>query len=74
MAPRCSTFCADKTKFPYKTDKRSVYINGFKRCDVCCLSIDVTGSVRTRCPCCGTIMRTKPRKKMDKNRDDSKRY
>lgn len=76
MAPVCTTLCttADKVKFPYKTDKRAVYINGFKRCHVCSISIVGVGTVLDRCPCCQNKLRTRPRKKMDKNRDDSKRY
>jgi len=65
-----STFCkgvcaAYKTNKFIKFPRGSAYENGAKYCSYCSIFMRYVGN---RCPCCGLIMRTRPRRGVNKDR------
>ena len=55
---KCSIYRANKTYNGH-------YFLGHKRCQICEIFIKWDG---TRCPCCSSMLRTKPHKKRDKQK------
>ncbi len=60
----CRLLC--KKYKAYKTgDTLSYYSQGYKLCKECALFLDWMG---TRCPCCNTVLRTKPHNSFSKQK------
>jgi len=56
MGSSCKGICVE-----FKGEKiqnGSKYDTGQKRCSLCCIFLTITSN---RCPCCGILLRTKPR-------------
>ncbi len=62
MGIMCSGICIRYKSSPMPNGLK--YKQGHKRCSYCGLFLDTKN---TRCPCCKTILRMKPRKKTTKN-------
>ena len=58
----CRGIC-NRYKAKKPTASSSRYVNGQKRCQVCEAWLDYAGS---HCPCCGIMLRTKPRSREGK--------
>ena len=56
MTGYCKGYCTSPS-FPYDTDGRVRYDDGFKRCHTCSKSIQITDTNDLRCPCCKIYMR-----------------
>jgi uncharacterized paraquat-inducible protein A len=64
MATSCKNIC--QMFKGQGVSMKNKYQNGQKRCSLCGIFMKYGG---IRCPCCKTILRTKPRNSLTKNKD-----